>query len=265
MSTTKTEMAGRARMSRIESIVRHETVDAMQHRQQSDEKLDLILTKLTNLSSYPQVMTAERYPVVQPRTLAAVEPDLARSRIQDLSSQAYSNSLAIQEDTAIAALQCQQRRTDFCEDICNCVCHLRNRSWWRSPLILKNVVGFFFLGYSGLKFLKPACTSRGCRSYSSQVCRVTYYAPRWLLAKAVCIATGKTPYGDLFFILRVQSRTDYLAPNSLYRLAHRNDTRGIQEAFERRVANPNDADQYTGSTSLHVSLPGDLQVEFIMC
>lgn len=252
-------------MCEIESIVRRESAGAIQYRQQSDAKLDLILTKLTNLSPYPQVLTPERYLVVQPQTLAEVEPDLSHSRTQDLSFQARSNSSAIQENTAIAVLQCQQSTTEICEGTCNRVCHLRNRLWWRSPLILKNVVGFFFLGYSGLEFLRPACSSRSCRFYSGQVFRVTYCVPRWLLAKAVHIATGKSPYGDPFFTLRVQSRTDYLARNSLYYLAHRNDTKGIQQALERRVACPNDADRYTGSTSLHVSQLGDLQMALIVC
>ena len=195
----------------------------------------------------------------------AAAEDITRSRIQDLPLHAWSISPESQGDATIATLQFQQRTLEICEDSCDCICHLRDRSWWRSPLILKNVVGFLFLGYSGLAFLKPTCSSTGCRSHSSRVFKATYCVPRWLLAKAVHMATRMTPYGDPLFILTVQTRTDEFAPNSIYHLAQRNNIKGIDDMLEKRMASPNDADRRTGFTSLHVSPLGEYFVTFITC
>lgn len=250
-------------MCRIESVVQSESVDARQHRKQIDTQLDLILTQLTQLTSDEQAQTAKPNAEGRPSTQAVAKPEITRSRIQDLSSQAWDISSESQGNTTIATLRFQQYTREICEDSCNCICHLRDRSWWRSPLILRNVVGFLFLGYSGLSFLKPACSSIGCRSHSSRVFTVTYCVPRWLLAKAVHISTKMTPYGDPLFTLTVQTRTDEFACNSIYHLAQRNNIKGLEDMLETRMASPNDADQRTGYTSLHVSASGESFVHLL--
>lgn len=153
----------------------------------------------------------------------------------------------------MASFQFQQRTPDICDDSCNCICHLRDRSWWRSPLVLKIVVGFFFLGYTGFSLLKPACSSMNCKSSSSiRPLKVTYCVPRWLLSKAIHIALGMTPFGDPLLFLTLQARTNEFSSNSLYHLAQRNNVKGIESVLDRRMASPNDADQRTGFTALHV-------------
>ena len=242
----------------------------MQHRKRSDAQLDAILMRLTQLMSNSQAQASKPDTEGQSSTLAmfrtgATARDITCPRIQDLPLQAWSISPESQRDAKIATLQFQQRTLEICEDSCDCICHLRDRSWWRSPLILRNVVGFLFLGYSGLSFLKPACSSIGCRSQSSRAFKATYCVPRWLLAKAVHMATRMNPYGDPLFTLTVQARTDEFAPNSIYHLAQRNNVKGIEVMLEKRMASPNDADQRTGVTSLHVGPSGEHFVTSIVC
>ena len=229
----------------------------MQHRTRNDAQLNLILAHLTQLISQPQTQVEELNEGDQIPTSAMGEKvvtseDNERSQTQSLAHESWNFS-EVPADATIATLQFRPRTPDLCEDSCNCICHLRDRSWWRSPLVLKNVVGFFFLGYSGLSFLQPMCNSIGCQSHSNHFFKVTYCVPKWLLTKAVHVATKMTPHGDCFLMLTIQARTDEFAPNSIYHLAQRNNIKGIKEMIGRRMASPNDADQNTGFTSLHVS------------
>ena len=259
----------RSRTCQIQSLVQRDTVDATQHRKQNDAQLDLILAQLTRLATHPRAQVEELDEGSRPPTPIVVEHDNSaedntHSHFQDLVHQAWNIS-ETPADATVATLQFQPRTLGICEDSCNCICHLRDRSWWRSPLILRNVVGFFFLGYCGLSFLKPACNSIGCRSHSNQRFKVTYCVPRWLLAKAVHVATRMTPYGDIFLTLTIQARTDEFAFNSIYHLAQRNNIKGIEKVLERRMASPNDADQRTGVTPLHVSPLGEHSIVFTVC
>ena len=259
----------RSRTCQIQSLVQRETIDATQHRKRNDAQLDLILAQLTRLITHPQAQVEELDEGGQPPTPVVAEhnakaEDNTYSQFQDLAHQAWDVS-ETPADAPVATLQFQPRALEVCEDSCNCICHLRDRSWWRSPVILRNVVGLFFLGYSGLSFLKPACNSIGCRSHSSQRFKVTYCVPQWLLAKAVHVATRMTPYGDILLTLTIQARTDEFAFNSIYHLAQRNNIKGIEKLLERRMASPNDADQRSGVTPLHVSPLGEHPFVFIVC
>ena len=261
-------MLYRSRTCQIQSLVQRDAIDATQHRERNDAQLNRILAQLTRLITHPQAQAEELEEGGQPSTPIVVEHNATaevntHSKVQELTHQAWNIS-ETPADATVATLQFQPRTQEFCEDTCNCICHLRDRSWWRSPLILRNVVGFFFLGYSGLSFLKPACDSIGCRNYSSQRFKVTYCVPRWLLAKAIHVATRMTPYGDPFLTLTIQARTDEFAPNSIYHLAGRNNIKGIEEMLERRIASPNDADHRAGVTPLHVSPSENDSVVFIV-
>ena len=262
-------MLYRSRTCQIQSLVQRDAIDATQHRERNDAQLNRILAQLTRLITHPQAQAEELEEGGQPSTPIVVEHNATaevntHSKVQELTHQAWNIS-ETPADATVATLQFQPRTQEFCEDTCNCICHLRHRSWWRSPLILRNVVGFFFLGYSGLSFLKPACDSIGCRNYSSQRFKVTYCVPRWLLAKAIHVATRMTPYGDPFLTLTIQARTDEFAPNSIYHLAQRNNIKGIEEMLKRRMASPNDADHKGGVTPLHVSPLENNSDVFLVC
>ena len=219
------------------------------------------------LTSDLQASSQERHAVGQSLTLnvddnSSIAENDSGSPIRDQLPQGNSIIRGIGEDDETATFRFQQRTPDICDDSCDCICHVRDKSWWRSPLILRNVVGFFFLGYTGLSLLKPQCSSENCKSFaSSRAFKVTYCVPRWLLSKAVHMAMGMTPFGDPRLFLTIQTRTDEFAPNSLYHLAQRNNIKGIKRVFDRRMASPNDADQRTGSTALHVGTIMDSSIQ----
>ena len=238
----------------------------MRHWEQNHAKLDLILTQIMQLTSDLQVSSQE--PDAEDQSLplnvdenSTIAENNSRSSIRNQSFQENCTIRGIGEDNRMASFQFQQRTRDICDDSCDCICHLRDRSWWRSPLVLRNVVGFFFLGYTGFSLLKPACSSINCKSFSSsRAFKVTYCVPRWLLSKAVHMAMGMTTFGDPQLFLTLQARTNEFSPNSLYHLAQRNNIRGIESVLNRRMASPNDADQRTGSTALHVGTGMDSSV-----
>ena len=149
-------------------------------------------------------------------------------------------------------LQFQERTSMPCNDHCDCVCHLRDRSWWRSPLILRNVIGFFFFNYSSLWILKPACKSPRCRSYSTRVFKATFCLPRWFLTRAAHLIARMNPYGDPSVALTIQKRTLESILNSIYHLSQQGNVTGIEDLFKMRMASPNDDDQ-NGCTALNVS------------
>lgn len=147
----------RSRVCQIQSLVQIDTVDATEHRKRNDAQLNLILAQLTRLNSHPDAQAEELVEGSQSSTPIVVEHSVTAednkcSRIRDLAPQAWNISESPADET-VATLQFQPHTLELCEDSCNCICHLRDRSWWRSPLILRNVVGFFFLGYSSLSFL----------------------------------------------------------------------------------------------------------------
>ena len=69
----------------------------------------------------------------------------AKDGIQPLGY-GHSVSNPLQRDDVVT-FQFQERTSASCEDDCHCACHLRYRSWLKSPVLLKSLMGFFFLNY----------------------------------------------------------------------------------------------------------------------
>ena len=149
------------------------------------------------------------------------------------------------------AIQFQKRGTTYCNEECDCICHLRSRHWWRSPAVIKNIVGFLFLHYTSLSILEPACTTPSCRNYSTRILKITFCLPKWFLLKAAHFAAKISPHGDPTAGLTIQRRTPEFATDSIYHLSERNNIAGLQHILRSRMASPNDADDLNGCTSLH--------------
>lgn len=162
-------------------------------------------------------------------------------------------SLGDSRDDTVA-IYLQKNGIESCDERCDCLCHLRIRYWWKSPMVFRNIVGFFFLHYSSLWMLEPACTSQGCSKYSSRAFKITLCLPRRFLLKAAHFTAKMSPHGDPTFGLRIQRRTPEFATDSISHLSQRNNLAGIKDLLNSRIASPNDADDLNGFTPLHASI-----------
>lgn len=152
-------------------------------------------------------------------------------------------------------MEFQKRQESLCKEGCYCLCHLRSRRWWRSPMILRNIVGFLSLHYSSLRVLEPACTNQQCNKYSRRGFRITLCLPRWFLSRAANAAAHLSPHGDPTAGLIIQRTTPEFATDSIYHLSQRNDVGGIEHLLKWRLASPIDRDDLNGCTPLHVRKP----------
>ena len=175
----------------------------------------------------------------------------AESCIQPLmNGQTFSDA---QQRDEIVTFEFQERTSARCDDGCRCFCHLRYRPWWKSPMILRNLIGFFFLSYSSVWIFSPACTSRSCNSHSTRAFKATFCLPRWFLVRAAHIAANMSSYGDPSVGLTLQKRTPEFAVDSIYHLAGGGNIVGIEQLLKEGRASPIDADDLSGRTALHVS------------
>lgn len=236
-----------SRVCRVESAVQDVLTDIAVYQTKTEAKLDLLFQQIQPTPA-PDPQAENESIDAESITENATSPPMCTPpptvRQASLEGQHHNN---------IMTFQFQEGTPVYCDDLCDCICHLRNRSWWRSPLILRNVVGFFSLNYSSLWILKPACTSARCRSYSTRVFKATFCLPRWFLAKAAHVAARMTPHGDPYIALTIQRRTAEFTEDSIFELSLRGDVAGIENLIKRRIASPNDAGDHSGCTALHVS------------
>lgn len=156
------------------------------------------------------------------------------------------------QSDSIVAIQFQENLFRRCTDDCNCICHLRSRTWRRSSLLLQSAIGFLTLHYNGLMLLRPVCSSIHCKNFSSKTFKVTFCFPRWLLMKAAHVLMQSGPFGSPAVSLTLQRRTQEFAENSIYRLAESGNLEGVISAIMSRIADPTDAADSNGYTALHV-------------
>lgn len=245
----------RSSVHRIEETVLRIAADTTSQNQQQRASFDNVL-ELVNASSSQQSQVEQLMIQVQ-----AMIECFSRS---NPGPQVAINEQTVNEspDTPIAVQFQSDDLRGFqnfheCEDDCDCICHMRSRSCWRSPQILRNIVGLFLLNFSGsfgLSILKPACSSKKCKSFSTCALKVTYCLPRWFLMKAAHFAAERTRYGEIHIMPFMQRRTAEFSGNSIYHLAQEDDVAGIKKLLGDREVMPNDATYEDGATALHVSM-----------
>lgn len=226
------------------------------HFDRNEARLELVLGQIA-LISRRQLSNARRDGLLtgnesDESEFASRNSKRAKDCIQPLDYE-HNVSNPLQRDD-IVTFQFQERTSASCEDDCNCACHLRYRSWLKSPVLLKNLIGFFFLNYSSVWIFRPACTSRSCNSRSTRAFKATFCVPYWFLARAAHIGAKMNQYGDPSVGLTLQRRTPEFAVDSIYHISARGDIAGIELLLKRGEASPIDADDLNGRTALHVRI-----------
>ena len=222
------------------------SISAEEDRKTNGSKLDLIIENTTrDKREGPQCCSTKDHYVGHGQTTntstSTINPAI---RIASFEVDRQSDS--------IATIQFQENFFRQCDDDCDCICHLRSRTWRRSSLLLQSAIGFLSLHYNGLALLRPLCSSTRCNNFSSKTFKVTFCFPRWLLMKAAHVLMQSTPFGSPSVALTLQRRTQEFAENSIYRLAESGNLEGVMKAITSRIVNPTDAADSNGYTALHV-------------
>ena len=109
-----------------------------------------------------------------------------------------------------------------CQSTCTCSCH--RKAFHKSPYLLKNVLGFLFIGYAGLHVSSNPCDTSNCQTNTMMSFQSCYVFPSWLLNWAVYLTATFTktlgpelalrcmrvrPGGSPFFQSVFMSRSNY--------------------------------------------------------
>jgi hypothetical protein len=241
----------------METALNSFSTSAEKQWQSFDNKIDLILEKVTQHDSI-------RSQNASLTVLHSESPGQPTNKCVKETTAGTASTVINQQSGYIAAVHLQEDMFCPCPGDCNCTCHLRSRTWRRSPPILQSVIGILSLHYSGLALLKPACNSENCNSYSSKVFKATYCLPRWLLMKAAHVWMQSGPFGAPVVGLTLQRRTQEFAENSIYHLTERGDLSGVEQLIRSRLACPTDAADSNGYTALHVRIPTRLLIRLVL-
>lgn len=139
-----------------------------------------------------------------------------------------------------------------CTPWCSCSCHTETHL--RSPHILDSIFGALFIGYSGAPSMrKAACDQPSCHLQAQPMSCMTYFFPRWFLARAVSITLASTPLAGPVASLKFQRTVPGSA--DIFTYAKVGDVNGMKRLFQNGMASPHDIHYESGVTALHVSFP----------
>ena len=133
---------------------------------------------------------------------SSVNPD-ATSRPQLYDRQIVSSS-ELRNQRQLESAPIAQLIQDSCNTGCHCPCHSYNRI--RSPKLLRNILGSFFLSYRIYPSLKQACGVR-CRARAGGIA-CSYAFPPLLLERIISISYSCALAKGPELILRVMRRRD---------------------------------------------------------
>lgn len=138
-----------------------------------------------------------------------------------------------------------------CEGLCDCSCHSSHR--YRTPLILRNLIGSLILGHTGSSLLGPNCNKSTCQNHTGRSFQLVYCFPQWLLQRAIHIVAAITYTGTPIFGLEVRRRIGWGGEDGILRFALTGNTIGVQSLLEVGKASMTDVDPNHGRTALYVS------------
>ena len=137
-----------------------------------------------------------------------------------------------------------------CATLCRCNCH--NVQSFRSPPLLRNLLGFVFIKYSGYPFgLSRQCSDVVCQSQPHFKARAIYYFPFWLFSRMIDMTFMLSYSHEPSLSLAV--RGTFSANSDIWRVIMLDDAQGVQSILNKRAARPNDVEIPGGRSSLHVS------------
>jgi len=149
-----------------------------------------------------------------------------------------------------------------CEGFCDCSCHSNSR--YRTPLMLRNLIGTLFVGYTGSSLLGPNCNKSTCQNHAGRSLQFTYCFPQWFLEKTIHIVAALTYTGTPVFGLEVRRRVGWGGEDSILRFALTGNTVGVKSLLDVGKASMTDVDPNHGRTALYVSLRDKSPVKLVI-
>jgi hypothetical protein len=137
-----------------------------------------------------------------------------------------------------------------CTPSCSCVCHKEAKL--RTPKLLERLIGSLFIGYSGLPVLTKDCNEASCHLRAQPSSAITYFFPRWFLARAVAVVMTRTPLAGPVVDLKFQR----IVPGDadIFRYAMLGDIEKLESLFINGLASPNDVHAESGVTAIHLAV-----------
>jgi hypothetical protein len=151
-----------------------------------------------------------------------------------------------------SVIYCRMYKQSNCEIDCDCSCHSSYR--YRTPLMLRNLIGTLLIGYAGPPLLRPKCEKITCQNRTGQSFRLIYCFPRWFLEKMIHVVATMAYTGTPSFGLDVQRRIGWGSEDGILRFALTGNTDGVKWLLSAGKASMTDVDPNHGRTALHVSL-----------
>ena len=222
-------------------------------RLETNRTLEGLAMRIANLHTSGNLPEAEH----EGRSASAQTSHLPSAPDIELASpvQAFQHSGQVlvesSEMTAISAvgIRTAQFNKAPCIPWCSCCCHVEGRL--RSPVLLDAVFGSLFIGYSGLPINRRPCNEHSCRQRAIPMTYITYFFPRWFLARMVSLMLAMTPLAGPVASLKVRRTVPGTA--KLFKLAQSGDVEKLKSLFEKGLASPHDVHFESGVTALHVS------------
>ena len=138
-----------------------------------------------------------------------------------------------------------------CSISCRCNCH--NVRSVGSPSILRNVLGFLFIRYSGYPLgFSHQCSDATCQSQPRFRMRTVYCFPSWLFGRTIEMNVIASHYVEPSVSLT--TRGIFLPSSDISQAIHLDDDQALQQLFSNRSAWPNDVMLHSGRSALQVSI-----------
>ena len=138
-----------------------------------------------------------------------------------------------------------------CAENCVCVCHEWHKG--RTPRFFERFFGALLFGYTGLPYLERSCDSESCDRRAAPLILLTYFFPRWLVARAFLLAMRYSLLQGPELVIRVPR---LISSNSrILTEAVRGNVDGVKDLFRRGLASPIDINVKSGQSALLVRRP----------
>ena len=254
-------------MSEVLLLARREIGRADQGRQTIQEHLGRyegqlrdLLPNVINPQSPVGDLTQQVVDPVSPNT--SEDYIAADSQQQTQSIKAFQhNGTVLFESSQLTAVSAVGIRTaqfprTACTPWCSCVCHQRGSL--QTPKLLQSILGTLLIGYSGLPVLTKPCDQHSCHLRARPTSSITYFFPRWFVARAISLILSSTPLAGPVATLKMQRTVSGDA--DVLNFAKLGQVEELKTLFEQGLASPHDVHFESGVTPLHVVSPHPLHV-----
>lgn len=140
-----------------------------------------------------------------------------------------------------------------CSEWCSCNCHRPGAISANTPF--NSMLGFLFVGYSGLPVIRAPCNERSCTRRSDLSLVIVYFFPLWFLARYLSMSIRVNPLLGPMINIRTPRLIRWMDKEAqLFHFAKAGNIDGIRNLFSARVASPFDLTVAQGESALFVGL-----------